>query len=578
MNKRSMPRKDVKTIKDSFDLTTKERSKKVGFLEKRPGKTEFREITYGEFRKDVIAVGTALIKNLGVDGKRIAIIGENSYEWAVSYYSVVCSASIVVPLDKELPAREIANLVRRSKAEVIFYSNRKRDLINSVKEKVPELKYCIELYSEENPLENPFKTENDYTFDELKEMGKDNDESILMDIKIDPEEFKILLFTSGTTAESKGVMLSNKNIITNMEAALQLVALYDDERFFSILPLHHAYESSVGMILPIYCGQSIGYGCGLKSIANDLKDIKPTLILAVPALIENLLKKINKNIEKQGKTETVNKMIKLTNSLGFVGRKLKRVVFKQILEALGGKVRILVSAAAPIDPFYGKEVEDLGIMFIQGYGLTETAPLSTLIPDKDRNPSSVGVPGCHSQIKIHEPNEEGIGEVWIKGGNVALGYYENEQATKESFTDGWFHSGDLGYMDEKGFLYLTGRCKNLIITGNGKNVYPEEIETFINKIPEVNESMVYAKEDPKDPSEQIIAVKVTLDKAYLEEKYGKDNIPNDEELHEIIWNEIKEVNKSLSSYKWIKDLEIKKEDFIKTTTMKIKRYEELNKK
>ena len=567
--------KGVKTIKDSFDLTTKTLPNKVAFLEKRPGKKEFRNITYNEFRKDVISVGTALIKDLNLKDKRIAIIGENSYEWAVSYYAVACGVGLVVPLDKELPAKEIANLVRRSKAEAIFYSNRKRDLINSIREEVPELKCFIELYSEENEAENTFKTENDYTFDELLNLGKDNDESILMDIKVDPDEFKILLFTSGTTAESKGVMLSNRNIITNMEAGINLVKLYEDDRFFSVLPLHHSYESSIGMMLPIYCGLSIGYAGGLKSIAKDLLEIKPTIMLVVPALIENLLKKVNKTIEKQGKTETVNKMIKITNSLGSVGRKLKKVVFKKILAALGGRVRMIVSAAAPIDPVIGQEIEDLGIMFLQGYGLTETAPLSTLVPDYDRNPKSVGVPGIACKVKINNPNEEGIGEVWVKGENVALGYYENEEATKENFTNGWFHTGDLGYMDEKGFLYLTGRCKNLIITSNGKNVYPEEIETLINKIPEVNESMVYQTTDPKDEKESIIAVKVTLDNAYLEEKYGKDNIPSDDELHEIIWDKVKEVNKTLSSFKWIKKLDIKKEDFIKTTTMKIKRYEEL---
>lgn len=565
----------VKTIKESFDLTTRTFPNKVGFLEKRPGKEEFRNITYKEFREDVVKIGTALIKDLDLLGKRIAIIGENSYEWAVSYYAVTCGAGVVVPLDKELPEAEIVNLIKRSKSEAIFYSTRKRDLINNIKEQVPELKYYIELYSDENKEENKFLTENDYTFDKLLEMGKDNDEKILLDVPIDPDEFRILLFTSGTTAESKGVMLSNRNIITNMEAGLSLVTLYEDDRFFSVLPLHHSYESSIGMILPIYCGISIAYAGGLKSIAKDLVETKPSVMLVVPALIENLLKKVNKTIEKQGKTETVNKMIKITNSLGPIGRSLKRVVFKKILAALGGRVRLIVSAAAPIDPVIGREIEDLGMMFVQGYGLTETAPLSTLVPDNDRNPASVGVAGNACEVKINNPNEEGIGEVFVKGDNVALGYYENEEATKESFTDGWFHTGDLGYIDKKGHLYLTGRCKNLIITGNGKNVFPEEIEPLINKIPEVNESLVYQKKNPKDENEDIIAVKVTLDQAYLEEKYGKDNIPSDEELYNIIWNQIKEVNKTLSSYKWIKDLEIKKEDFIKTTTMKIKRYQEL---
>ena len=568
--------KNLKLIRDSFDLTTKELPNKVGFLEKRPGKKEFREITYKEFRRDVTSIGAALIEKLGLKGERIAIIGENSYEWAVSYYSVVCGAGLVVPLDKELPASEIANLVKRSRAKAIFFSNRKRDLINSIREQVPDLKYYIELYSDENALENTFKGENDYTFDELLRIGSDYDESILMNVPIEPEEFKILLFTSGTTAESKGVMLTNKNIIENIEAAISKVSLYEDDRFFSVLPLHHSYESTVGMMIPIYCGLSIAYAGGLKTIANDLKTTAPSIMLGVPALIENLMKKVLGTIEKQGKTKLVNTMIKITNVLGKTGYKLKRKVFKSVLDGLGGRIRLIVSAAAPIDPEIGNKIEGFGIIFLQGYGLTETSPLATIVPDTDRRFGSVGIPGKCCKIKIYEPNEEGIGEVWIKGTNVTSGYYENEEETAKSITDGWFHSGDLGYVDKDGFLYLTGRCKNLIITGNGKNVYPEEIETLVNKIPYVNESLVYAKQDPKDEKEQIIAVKVTIDETYLKEKYGT-NIPSDEELHDLIWAEIKEVNKKLSSFKWIKDLEIKKEDFVKTTTMKIKRHEELKK-
>jgi long-chain acyl-CoA synthetase len=298
--------------------------------------------------------------------------------------------------------------------------------------------------------------------------------------------------------------------------------------------------------------------------------------LGVPALIENLMKKVLGTIEKQGKTKLVNSMIKITNSLGKPGYKLKRKLFKSVLDGLGGRIRLIVSAAAPIDPEIGNKIEGFGIMFLQGYGLTETSPLATIVPDTDRRFGSVGKPGKCCKIKIHEPNDEGIGEVWIKGTNVTNGYYENEEETAKSITDGWFHSGDLGYIDNDGFLYLTGRCKNLIITGNGKNVYPEEIETLVNKIPYVKESLVYAAQDPKDEKEQIIAVKVTLDEAYLNEKYGK-TLPSDEEMHDLIWAGIKEVNKKLSSFKWIKSLVIKKEDFVKTTTMKIKRHEELKK-
>ena len=329
-------------------------------------------------------------------------------------------------------------------------------------------------------------------------------------------------------------------------------------------------------MIPIYNGLSIAYAGGLKSIANDLKETKPTIMLVVPALIENLVKKINREIDKKGKTKLVDYVIKATNMLGSLGWKMKKELLKDVHAALGGRVRLVVSAAAPIDPAIGKRIEDFGILFVQGYGLTETSPLAALVPFDNRKIASVGIAASCCEIKINEPNEEGIGEVFIKGENVTQGYYKNKEETEKAITDGWFHSGDLGYFDKDGFLYLTGRSKNLIITGNGKNVYPEEIETLINKIGYVNESMVYAKPDPKDKNEQIIAVKVTLDDAYLKEKFG-DNIPSDDELHELIWQEIKEINHTLVPYKWVKELEIKKEDFVKTTTMKIKRYEEMKK-
>lgn len=575
MKMRKMPQ-DYSTIKEMFLGSIEKYSDKVGFLEKRPGNKEFREITYKEFGEDVIALGVSLVESLGLEGKRIAVIGENSYEWAVSYFSVVCGAGIVVPIDKELPANEIENLVRRSEAEAIFYSPRKKEAIEQVKKADTSLKYYIEMYPEEDKDLDTVSAEN-RNINELIALGKTMDSKRYLEIKIDPEEFKILLFTSGTTQEAKGVMLTNKNIMSNLHAAIKIVHIYDGDRFFSVLPLHHSYESSIGMLIPIYNGLSIAYAGGLKSIANDLKETHPTIMLVVPALIENLVKKINKQIEKSGKEKLVDYVIKATNMLGNFGWNMKRDVLKDIHDALGGKVRLVVSAAAPIDPAVGKRLEDFGIMFVQGYGLTETSPLSALVPFDNRNMASVGIAAECCEIKINEPNEEGIGEVFIKGENVTQGYYKNEEETKKSITDGWFHSGDLGYMDKDGFLYLTGRSKNLIITGNGKNVYPEEIENLINKIPYVNESLVYAAVDPKDKNEQIIAVKVTLDEAYLKEKFGA-SMPSDSELHDIIWQEIKEVNHTLVPYKWIKELEIKKEDFVKTTTMKIKRYEELKKK
>lgn len=575
MKTKIMP-KDFKLIRESFDYTTTSFPERIGFLEKRQGVDNFRQIKYSNFRKEVIALGCALIEKLKLKDEKIIVMGENSYKWAVSYYAITCGVGIVVPIDKELPLREVALLAKRSNAKAIIFSSKKRELVNELKKEENNLKYYIELYQDEIKENNPLKTEDDYSLETLIEYGKTLDEGLLMNTVINPYDFKILLFTSGTTAESKGVMLSNNNVMSNARAALEKVCLYETDRFFSVLPLHHSYEATVGMILPIYSGLSIAYAGGLKTIKSDIKETSPSIMLVVPALAESLIKGINANIVKSGKEELVNKIIKLTKPFKDYAVPIKRKLFKEIYSALGGNLRIMVSAAAPIDPDIGKRIEDFGIMFLQGYGLTETSPLATVIPYNDRNPASVGVKASCCDVKINEPNEDGIGEVWINGENVMLGYYENQEATDEVFTDNWFHSGDLGYFDDKGFLYLTGRSKNLIITGNGKNVYPEELERFVNQIKEVKESIVYEKKDPRDENERIIAVKVTLDKQYIEDKYGKDR-PNEKEMHNIIWEKIKEMNKTLAQYKYIKDLEIKKEDFAKTTTMKIKRHEEINK-
>ena len=295
-------------------------------------------------------------------------------------------------------------------------------------------------------------------------------------------------------------------------------------------------------------------------------------MLAVPLLVETLYKKINQSIEKSGKAGLVNSMIHITNALKSVGIDIKRKVFKEIYDNLGGNLRIIVSAAAPIDKKIGKWVQDIGIEFLQGYGLTETAPIAALTPECDTRIGSVGLPVNCAEIKIHNPNENGEGEIWIKSRTLMLGYFEDEEATKEVVHDGWFNSGDIGYMDKDGYVFVTGRSKNVIVTQNGKNIYPEEIELLLSKIPEIQECMVYGKE-VKGEKELIITARVIPNKEEIERLHGKDL--SEEEIHKIIWEKIKEVNKQLTSYKAVKKLELKHDEFAKTTTMKIKRYVEL---
>lgn len=562
-----------KTVKEIFKRSIEKYKDNIYILE-RPNhdhKAKFEEFTYERFGNDAINLGTGLMKYLNLSNERIIIIGENTYYWYVSYFSILCGVGIAVPVDKELPNNEIENVIKRSHAAAVIYSKKKKDAIDKIKDNLPMVKYFIEMNSNDGVQGRDVGIE--HVIAEGKKLT-DAGNTEYMDVEIDPEEFKFLIFTSGTTSQAKGVMLCHRNLAENVNAVSKYVKLYERDRFFSVLPLHHTYESSIGALLPFANGSSVAICGGLRYIVPDMQEAKPTAMLAVPLLVESLYKKINQSIEKSGKAGLVNSMIHLTNALKSVGIDIKRKVFKEIYDNLGGNMRIIVSAAAPIDKKIGKWVQDIGIEFLQGYGLTETAPIAALTPECDPRVGSVGLPVNCAQIKIHNPNENGEGEIWIKSQTLMFGYYEDEEATKEVVHDGWFNSGDIGYQDKDGYVYVTGRSKNVIVTQNGKNIYPEEIELLLSKIPEIQECMVYGKE-VEGEKELIISVKVIPNMEEIENLHGKDL--SEEEIHKIIWNKIKEVNKGLTSYKAIKNLEIKHDEFAKTTTMKIKRYVELQK-
>ena len=575
-DKNKYEKTNYKTIKEVFNRSRKVFAKDVFITEKFNLKGSFEEITYEQFANDVISFGTALTKKYNLKDERIVIIGENTYHWYVSYMTMLCGAGLAVPVDKELPANEVENLVNRSRATAVIYSSKKKDLIKKVEDKLPTVKYFIQMNSD-SELEG-----RDVGFNTMLKQGKEmveKGDNSFEKIEIDPEEFKVLIFTSGTTSNSKGVMINNRNLAENINAVSTDVYLDENDRLFSVLPLHHTYESSIGFLLPFANGCSIAICSGLKYIVPDLQETKPTALIAVPLLIESLHKKITKTIEKSGKAGLVNSMIHVTNALKGVGVDIKRKVFSEIYENLGGKLRIIVSAAAPIDPKVGKWVQDIGISFLQGYGLTETAPIAALTPEYNARVGSAGRAVNCAEIRIDNSNEKGEGEVLIKSETLMIGYYEDEDATNEVIElddkgNRWFHSGDVGYLDNDGFLYITGRIKNVIVTQNGKNIYPEEIELMLGDIPEIKECMVYGKE-VEGEKELIITAKVIPDMDEIKSKLGKD--VTDEQVYDAIWEQIKEVNRKLTSYKAIKKLEIKKDEFVKTTTHKIKRYVEINK-
>lgn len=570
---------NYETIQEVFYKTIKENKDRTIILQKFDPKGKYTEISYRQFGEDVIGFGTALMRKLQLgNNPRVLILSETTYHWYVSYMTMLCGNGIAIPTDKELPDNELENVIKRSRADVVIYSTRKEDSIKKILPNIPNVKYFIKMYSEEG-LEGK-NVGMQYLIEEGKNLVANGDDAYSK-IRVIPDEFKVLLFTSGTTSSAKGVMLSSRNLAENINAVSAYVKLYPEDRFFSVLPLHHTYESSIGFLLPMAWGASIAVCQGLKHIVPNLQETKPTAMLAVPLLIENLYKKINATIKKSKKDGLVNSMIHVTNALKMVGVDMKRKVFAEIHENLGGRIRIIVSAAAPIDAKVGKWIEDIGIVFLQGYGLTETAPISALTPEFEPKVGSAGKAIFKAELKIDSPNENGEGEVLIKTPTLMLGYYEDEESTNEAIdiVDGerWFHSGDIGYLDNDGFLYITGRCKNVIVTQNGKNIYPEEIELLLSQVPEIKECMVYGKEDSEDKNnkELIISVKVIPNMEEIEEKYGKDL--SEEKVRDIIWAQIKEVNKKLTSYKAIKNLEIKHDEFEKTTTMKIKRYAELKK-
>ena len=577
---RSTPYEDAthyKTVKEFFMKTLKEYPEEPCILEKDNHKEPYKTIIYKQFGEDVFALGTALINILNLRNKRVIIIGETQYDWYISYMAMLCGVGIAVPTDKELPLHELENIVKRSRASAIIYSSKKEEDIKKIKETIPEVEYFIEMKSNK-PLDK-----KNVGIKNLIDLGKNiikSGNNDFENIEIDPEEFKILFFTSGTTSNSKGVMLCNRNLAENINAVTAYVKLYHTDRLFSVLPLHHCYESTIGFLYPMAIGASIAICEGLRYIVPNLQETHPTAILTVPLLVENLYKKINEKIVKSKKDKLINTMIALTNVLKNAGIDVKKKVFKEIYDNLGGNLRIVVSAAAPIDKKVGSWLEDIGITFLQGYGLTETAPISALTPEYKTCVGSVGKPIVQADIKINNPNEDGEGEILIKSPTLMLGYYEDEKSTRKVIDEeGYFNSGDIGYIDEEGYVYITGRSKNVIVTQNGKNIYPEEIEMMLDKIEEVKECMVYGKtpEDNsrKDDKELIITAKVLPDYEKIEEIHGKIS---EEEIYNILWKNIKEVNKKLTSYKAIKCLEIKKGEFEKTSTMKIKRYKELKNK
>ena len=556
-------------LKDMLNQTGEVYGDRPAYIFKTEEKGKFRTITHKEFRENINALGTTLIQ-MGLKDKRIALISENRYEWELSYLAVASGVGVIVPLDKALPDNELESLILRSQVEAIIYSSKYDVIMNTLREKKnTNLKYFISMDLEEN-------TQGIYAEKALVEKGKKllaDGNKTYIDAKIDAEKMGIMLFTSGTTAMSKAVMLSHKNLVTNVMDIIQRFDLTDEDRFLSFLPLHHVFECTVGFLYPISIGGSIAFCEGVKHMAENIKEFEITAMISVPAVFDIIYRKVMKTIEKKGKLANLEKGKKVSQFLLKMKIDLRKQLFKEVHESLGPKLKLVVTGGAALDPETEKGFNDLGFDVEQGYGLTETAPVIAAETPKCRRLGSIGKKFPSVEVKIDDPDEEGIGELMAKGPSIMLGYYENEEATKSALeSDGWFHTGDLARIDKDGFIYISGRKKSVIVLNNGKNVFPEEIETLLNKVEGIKETFVFEKKE--DDGDVKVCVEIVYDKELIKELY---NIEGEENIKEFLWDKVKEVNKLMPKYKYVREMVITEEPLIKTTTLKIKRHEELKK-
>lgn len=556
-------------LKDMLKQTGEAYADRPAYMFKTEEKGKFKTITHKEFRDEINRLGTALIQ-MGLKDKRIAVISENRYEWELSYLAIVSGAGVVVPLDKALPDNELESLILRSQVEAIFYSSKYDKIMNELREKKnTNLQYFISMDLQEN-------TNGIYSLKSLLEKGKkllESGDNRFLEATINPDEMGIMLFTSGTTSMSKAVMLSHKNIVTNVMDIIQRFDLTDEDVFLSFLPLHHVFECTVGFLYPVSIGGCITFCEGVKHMADNIKEFGITAMISVPAVFDIIYRKVMKTIEKKGKLETLEKGKKISNLLLKVKIDLRKRLFKEVHESLGPKLKLVVTGGAALDPETEKGFNDLGFDVEQGYGLTETSPVIAAETPKCRKTGSIGKKFPSVEVKIDSPNEEGVGELMAKGPSVMLGYYDNEEATKEAIEpDGWFHTGDLAKIDNEGFIYILGRKKSVIVLNNGKNVFPEEIETLLNKVEGIKESFVYEKKETDGDVK--VCAEIVYDKELIKELY---NIEGEENIQKFLWEKIKEVNKLMPKYKYVREMIITEEELIKTTTLKIKRHEELKK-
>lgn len=565
MNKRIYDYLEIKDLKDMLNKTEKLYANRPAYKIKiEEGK--YQVYTHKEVRDMINALGTSLI-NLGLKGKRIAVIGENRYEWEIAYLSIVCGTGIVVPLDKSLPANELELLIERSDIEAIFYTKKYSEIIQNIRlSEKNKLKHLISMDNDENG-------EGIYSQKELIREGKkliEEGNNEFLNAKINPKEMEIMLFTSGTTSKSKVVALSHENICTNLMDIGSVLDVNQEDVFLSILPIHHVFECTVGFLFSLYKGAETVFCDGLRHIVENLNEYHVTVMACVPGIYERIFMMIRKKLEKQGKLEEI---LKNEEKYKNCSMKERKEAFEEIHDMLGGKIKLFISGAASLDNTIEERYRLLGINLVQGYGLTETSPVVAIGTNKNYRLGSIGKTVPSVEAKLVDVNEEGIGELVVRGPSIMLGYYENEEANKESLKEGWFYTGDLAKIDEEGYIFICGRKKSVIVLKNGKNIFPEELENLVNKIEGVKEAFIFGKAQSDDKNNIKINVKIVFDRDVIKDVY---KVEKNEDIYIVLAKKIKEINQTMPSYKAIRGIMLTEEPLIRTTTNKIKRQENLD--
>lgn len=559
--------REITDLKDMITTSCELFNNKSAFLVKDKPGGKYQPITYGQFNMDINSLGTAFI-NMGLNDKKIAVIGENSYQWVVTYFATINGTGVVVPIDRELKTKEIATLLQRADVSAVVFSKKVKKVIYEIladKELRGNIKYAICM----NPSE---PQDGVLVFDDLLEEGKKSLEEgnrEFLDAEIDPNVLAALLFTSGTTGMAKGVMLSHKNIAANVYNMSKYVKIMEDGVGLSVLPMHHTYEMTCHVMTGVYQGITIAICEGLKYIQKNLSEIPANVMLAVPLIFETMHKKIWKKAASTGRDKKMRKMADISKKFKLYNKpKLVKKIFKPIHEATGGGASLFIAGGAAINPKVIEDYQAMGIPMIQGYGMTENAPIIAVNKDCYSKADSVGLPMPGTEVKIVDKDENGIGEIICKGPSVMLGYYKNPEATEEAIRDGWLYTGDYGYMDDEGFLYVSGRKKSVIVTKNGKNIFPEEIEYVLSGYDYIEEVLVHGVDGMRNDD---VVVKAEIYPNYQLIKETKGEI-SEEELRTLLNDIIEEVNSQMPNYKRIKRFDIRKTEFEKTTTRKVKRY------